>query len=612
MSFELAIQNVGGIDTLETTFDDGVTLLFGPNASNKTSLLHALAFVLGRDDVPIRSGTSRAEVTLTVGDRSVTRTAERAGTGISISGDSWMTDASEPDALSSFATFLEFNDLRTAVRNGDSFAETLKAPMAVSSLEAKRASKIEEKQRLENDLADLDGVKSELAEVEETLAEKRTEVEAVEAELETLRAERADSEDDGELTALRDQRADLVTERDDQRRRVENSEDAIDRLESRLDEIEHDLEAAKADAEAYDTDELQSEKDRLERRVAEREERVEVLQSVLSANREMLNGEFTSALGRETTLAGDEYTCWACGQSASESAFEETLDDLVELVETDRRQLDEHRPRIEEVASELEAAREADARVRELQSERREVVESLEERRSSLETQRERLQELESELDDLDAEIEAREHERADAEDDLVEEIEAKRARLQEVRSAVSRLEERRERLEADVAEYEEKEEQVAVLSDEIATLTDRIENVERELRESFNQVMEDLVAVLEFERVQRVWLDGDFEVVIAREVDGVVQEESIRHLAESERELIGLVLCLAGCMTYDVPSKVPVLGIDSLGAFDSVRAERLIEYFADKTDHLVIAMHPERASTIDFPVREIESALSV
>jgi len=56
---------------------------------------------------------------------------------------------------------------------------------------------------------------------------------------------------------------------------------------------------------------------------------------------------------------------------------------------------------------------------------------------------------------------------------------------------------------------------------------------------------------------------------------------------------MIGLVLGLAGYVTYDVSEVSPVLALDSLGAFDSARTERLIDYFADRTDVLLAAVHP-------------------
>ncbi len=104
---------------------------------------------------------------------------------------------------------------------------------------------------------------------------------------------------------------------------------------------------------------------------------------------------------------------------------------------------------------------------------------------------------------------------------------------------------------------------------------------------------MDDLLSALNFERLERLWLDGNFELVIAREAEGSIRTDTIEHLAESERETIGLVLGLAGFVTYDVSEVSPVLALDSLGAFDGKRTERLINYFADRADVLLAAVHP-------------------
>jgi hypothetical protein len=110
---------------------------------------------------------------------------------------------------------------------------------------------------------------------------------------------------------------------------------------------------------------------------------------------------------------------------------------------------------------------------------------------------------------------------------------------------------------------------------------------------------MDELIDILDFDRIERIWLDGSFDLVIAREVDGAVREDSLEHLAESEREMIGLVLALAGYLTYDLPEKVPVLLIDTLGAFDTTRTERLIQFFSERTEYLVVAVRTELGDRI-------------
>lgn len=604
----LHIQNVGGIEEIRAEFDDGVTLVAGPNASNKTSLLKALAFALGSDDVPIRSGATRAEVTLSYDGRSITRTAERTDTGTAISGEPWIM-ADDSDALASFAALLEFNPLRSAIRNGRSFEQSLKEPLDLETLKAERSSKMADKRRLQEELAELEDLDSDLERTREDLSAKRDRIAELEDELQTLREERSESvETDDELEKLREERAELAGERDTQRRQVENTEDAIDRLERRRDEIATRIEDAEARIGDYDVESMQSEKENLERQVAEREDRLDVLQSVLTANREMHNSDFTGVVGRERSLAGDTFTCWACGQPAQAEDFEDTLDELVDLVEQDQSELENYRPRIQEIESRLAEARDVESTLRDLRAQRQDVESTISEREASLETQRERLRDVESRLRDLSEQIEGYEREQADVESDAARRIEDVRVKIQTARNDVERLKDRREELERRLAERDELEEEIDELRSEITALTDQIENTEREIRTSFNETMDDLVSLLEFERVQRIWLDGDFELVIAREADGSVQHESVDHLAESERELIGLVLGLAGYLTYDLQDQAPILALDSLGAFDAARAQRLIEYVGDVADVVLAAVHPDWAAELEFPVAEPSS----
>lgn len=600
------VQNIGGIDEMNTEFEDSVTLIAGPNASNKTSLLKALAFALGSDDVPIRSGATRAEVTLSYDGRSVTRTAERTGSGMNISGDPWI-EAEDPDALAPFTALLEFNPLRSAVREGRSFEQPLKKPLDLETLKAERSAKVSEKREREAELEELADVDSELEQVRGDLSTKRNRIAELEAELETLRAEHSESEEtDDELERLREERGELVGDRDTQRRQVENTEDAIDRLERRRDELTDRIEEAESTLEEFDVESLRSEKERLEAQVAERENRLEVLRSVLTANREMYDSDFTGVVGRERSLTGDTFTCWACGQSAEAGNFEETLDELVALVERDQNELETHRPRIRELESRLEDARDTEATLRELRANRREVENTISERTASLETQRERLRTIESELQDLSDRIEEYEREQADIESDASQRIEDVRVTIQTARNDVDRLERRREELRDQLEARDELETEIEELRSDINALTERINNTEREIRTSFNETMEDLVSLLQFERIQRVWIDGDFELVIARDVDGSVQHESVDHLAESERELIGLVLGLSGYLTYDLQERSPVLAIDSLSAFDTARARRIIEYVDDVSDRVLVAVHPDEAAELDFPVSEV------
>lgn len=90
-----------------------------------------------------------------------------------------------------------------------------------------------------------------------------------------------------------------------------------------------------------------------------------------------------------------------------------------------------------------------------------------------------------------------------------------------------------------------------------------------------------------------------DLHVVRATE-SGSVYEDTVEHLSESEREVTGLVFALAGYLTHGVHEEMPFLLLDSLEAIDSERIADLVEYVADYTEFLVVALLPEDAAAVD------------
>lgn len=611
----LDIENIGGIDDLTVTFEDGVTLVQGPNAANKTSLLQSVLFALGSSSVPIRSSADEARVELSIGDRTVERTVRRTDGGIQTGGDTWIEGEDERLLLERFAALLETNPLRAAISRNQEIEPLLKEPMDIDALEAERAQKMQHKRQLESRVEELGDVDERLAEHErelETKRERETELEARLEELESRREAAADTdEEDERLAELRERRADLRSQKADCQEQIDRLEDSIDRLEDQFEEVEADIEATD-EADEVDIEALKQERAEIRSELEDVEARADILQSVLTANREMLDSDFTGIMGYEAGLTGDEFTCWACGGSTERAEFEATVEELQDLIARDKQQLREREPELDELDERIEGARRARSRRQELVGRRRDLEQRLEDRRDSLDQQRSRLEELRSELQSVDEEIAEHEAERTATDDEVTEQLESARVDLRSLRREFDRLERTRDDLEEKQHEREEKRERIETLQDEIAALTDRIENLEDELRENFNAAMDDLLSALEFERIERVWLDGNFELVIAREVDGNVRADTIDHLAESEREMIGLVLGLAGFLTYDVAEVSPVLALDSLGAFDGERTERLIDYFADRTDVLLAAVHPATTGgesyervTFEYPVAD-------
>jgi len=587
------VEGVGGIDQASHTFEPGVTLVTGPNASNKTSLLEAVAFAVGSDDVRIRAGADKARVALSLGDRTVEREAVRHGRGVEYRGETW-TSSEVATAFETFGSLREFNPLRSAVSQGDDVEDLLKAPVDTDELERRRSEKLSKKQQYQRDLEGLADVEDELEQTKADLADARQQVDDLEAKLETL-YDRRDDDGDEELQELRERQSDIAAERDRLREQVAEFESSIEEYERRQDELTDRIKDLEADIDEVDIEALREERSTLEQRQAEIEGRIDVLQSIRSTNREVVDAELAGVLGRNPGLEDETVTCWTCGQETGQDAVEETIGRLSELISEERARKRENQPRIEELDERIEAFEDRRRERGDLRTERQDLERKITDRRESLDTKRNRLEEVREQLDGVEAEL--AERERAAASQDLVEEIESTRVDLQTARREVDRLESKLAGLRERREERDDKREAVDRLSSEIVDLTDRIESLEADIREAFNDAMEDVLAALEYRRIERVWLDGSFDIVVAREVDGSVREDAVEHLSESEREVVGLVLGLAGYSVYDVAESAPVLLLDSVDAFDATRTDLLLSFFKERTDFLLVAVLSETAT---------------
>src|SRR6056297_1256031 len=112
----VVVENVGGIDAAEVALSDGVSVLTGRNATNRTSLLRALGAALGGDTGALKADADRGSVTLSLAGSEYTRTFERDGDTVAVDGDPYTTETTLVDQYSSL---LADNPARRAVARGD-------------------------------------------------------------------------------------------------------------------------------------------------------------------------------------------------------------------------------------------------------------------------------------------------------------------------------------------------------------------------------------------------------------------------------------------------------------------------------------------------------------
>jgi uncharacterized protein YhaN len=623
------VRNVGGIDETEVAFEPGVTVLAGRNATNRSSLLQAVMAAVGGSDVSLKSDAEEGSVELTVGGERYTRQLRRNGSDVVLGGEPYLE---APETAELFAFLHEFNDARRAVERGADLRELILRPVDTGEISSRIAELKAQRRSVEADLSELAGVEGELAEleadlegVEEELAAARQRLADVEADIEAVDADGGtDNEElDERMADLREARSTLER----LEFRAESERESLERLRERRSELTAELEALPAPEDG----ELADAQDRLERLRERRrllDDDISRLQDLIGFNEGMLGAEdgvlggLESAVdgndgsGEGTTdgsvtdrlVEGEQAVCWTCGSTVAVGQIERTVDRLTELRSskfTERNDLDDE---IQELKDRLDRLRSARDRRERLEAELADVREEIDERTDRLEriesdreatadrlaaaeaaverlqqADREELRELRRTAGELEVEVDRLAAER----EQLLEGIETTERRLERR----DRLRERRERL-----------------SDQLSELRGRIERLEREAIEAFNEEMGTVLELLDYDNLERVWLErrkageeATFDLHVVRSTaSGAAYEDTVEHLSESEREVIGLVVALAGYLVHDVHEEVPFVLLDSLEAIDADRIAALVEHFADHADYLVVALLPEDAAALE------------
>ncbi|WP_367996873.1 archaea-specific SMC-related protein [Haloferax volcanii] len=628
----LSVENIGGIDNLSTSFEPGVTVLAGRNATNRTSLLRSIMAAHGSDDVALKGDADEGSVELTIGDETYTRTFERQGDTVISGGNPVLGD---PDLADLFAFLLETNDARQAVARGDDLRDLIMRPVDVESINEQIESLQQEKRDIADELSTLSNLsdrlpqlerrrtklEDQIEEKEDELAEKEQEVEEYDASV--SERQEVESELESKLGDLRSKRRDI----NDVDRRIETEKQSLDALESEEAELEDDAEDLPEVA-GGKIDEIESEISRLRTRRQEIQSTVNELQSVIQFNEEMLSGTSSDVVdalrdaddaGGSVTdqlLGDDQVVCWTCGSEVDKSEIEGTLERLRTLREEKLEDNRDHREQLSELEDEKSTYERR-------QRERDRIERRLSEIESERETRQERIEELKSDRSDLEAEIDSLEQtvDELESEEhgdllDLHREANQLEYDLGRLRSDLEDVEDEIADIERQLDERDELEAAREDIEDELEELRTRIKRLESEAVEEFNTHMDDVLDVLEYDNLERIWIERtekrvregrrkvtksvfDLHVIRTNE-DGVSYEDSVAHLSESEREVTGLVFALAGYLIHDVYETVPFMVLDSLEAIDSNRISRLVDYFADYADFLAVALLEEDAQAVD------------
>ncbi|WP_297885285.1 archaea-specific SMC-related protein [uncultured Halorubrum sp.] len=625
----LRAENIGGIEETTVSFTPGVTVLVGRNATNRTSFLQAVMAALGSENVAVKGDADEAAVELSIGDETYTRQFRRRGDGIASSGEPYLDD---PDPADLFAFLLESNEARRAVAANADLREVIMRPVDVDDIRAEIDGLVERRDALVSELDELDSLKRKLPPLEEKRRDLRSQIEDKKAELrakqdELAAADATVDESRDEASELDEKLDELGSKRsalDDARYELETEQESLEAITRDQRELEREL-ADLPDVPDGRIDEIESEIRQLRDEKQRVTSRVNELQGVIGFNEEMLDDAESAAfddLGDADDddvtgqlLAADDVTCWTCGSSVEREQIEATLDQL-----RDRSQTAVGRAKdLEDEIAELEAEK------RDYEQSRRER-DRLEDRLSAIEREqgeieariedlRERRETLIDEIEAIQAEVEELEDDDASAVLDLHKAVNELEYELGKLENDLERVDSNVTEIEDRLADQDEIEREREAVSDEIESLRTKIERIEESAVEQFNDHMDTVLALLDYDNLDRIWIERVqrdvregrrtvtktvFELhVIRTSASGTAYEDTVDHLSESEREVTGLVFALAGYLAHEVYEALPFVVLDSLEAIDSERIATLVEYLDDYTGYLLVALLPEDAAAL-------------
>lgn len=604
------VERMGGIDSTELTFSPGVTILTGRNATNRTSLLRSIAGGLGGTAGALKRDSQQGCVSLTVGENEFERRYIRTDGQIKTDGNPY-TDRSE--IIDLFVCLLEDNPIRQAVRANDDLSELLLEPVDTDELEQKIAKLQSNRNQIDEQLTEIERERKRLPTLEERRTELQTKLADVKSELEQVRSEI----DTAKRSSTAGKRAEpLLTTLEETQTELEQTESEIETQRSIREELAEELKnvrqsLSEIDVQEDDISDMKQELERLQARESELSTTINELSTILSQNERVLDGN-DSVISELTTKSettsklnpmSQRIKCWTCGSEVRRSELATQLEALEDLVESKRAEretlretLSDRRDRYESLRSKVDRRQELENRKADLERELMRRSESIDDLRSTADDLRSEIVELQSDLESLDAVTDdgLSTYER-------LSELEYERGQLEQ---ELSETENEINEIEYQLSKADDLEARRSDITDQIESLRSRVEDLEKSVVESFNTHMEAVLEQLAYENIERIWIERlingnetSFELHIVRtDSDGTAYEDSVSHLSESEREVVGLVVALAGYLTHDIEEDVPLLLLDSLEPIDSNRISELVDYIHNYTDYLILALLNEDA----------------
>ena len=637
------VKNIGGIDETTMQISSGVTALVGENATNRTSLIQAIAAGLGTDSYTLKSDADCGEVSLTVGEETYLRRMRRENNHLETDGDPYLE---EPKVAELFAVLLDSNEVRQAVRQQGDIRELILEPIDTEAIDRQISEQVDRRREIDRELDRLETLADDLTDLKAQRSRTEEELERIESELAVAREQLATVEDGSDADESLDE-----AKLDEKLEQLSEAKDALEQVEANLDSERKRLASLRENRETVEQqfnaleppDETQIAA--LEERLAHLRTRkrsltstITELQQVIRFNSDRLedsqsglrdaldDGDEAESVTDQLNPADAAVTCWTCGSEVERQRIEEMADELQQLRTAKTEEKNEVASEIEAVSAEIETLKARKEEYSELDDQLTAIEAKIEESEATIDDLEQRRDSRTQEIEELEAtidEIQRTQEEEALSLQQEISELEYEKGRVEnELDTLTAQIEE----AEAALAEREALEDERAAIAEQIAELRTRIERIETQAVDEFNTHMDELIDKLDYQNIDRIWIepterevtDGRretterrFELHIIRQRDeGEVYEDTIDHLSESEREIVGLVVALAGYLVHNVHETVPFMLLDSVEMIDGERLVDLISYLEEYIPYLVVVLLPDHAKVFEEQLSADETEL--
>ena len=615
----LSVENIGGIDYCQVTFDRGVTVLAGANATNRTSLLRSLAGVLGGSTATIKGGCSEGFVSLDMNNAQYTRKYQRQNDEVSVDGKPY---SDKQDLVDLFVSLLENNRVRQTVRQGGDLSDILLQPIDTQQIERRINERVQERNSVDEQIAEIERKRKELPQLEEQRQELREKHEAVEAEIEQVQATvngYDQNEYDGDAEEAMTDLEELREELNSTQHSIETQRSSIDALRDERDKVHSKLADLSIPREG--TDEVEQRRTQLKKRERSLSSAIDRLSGIVEFSETLLTEDINEFRTNESDItasldpSSQLIECWTCGSDVPKKDIIEELKNLREEIETRQAERKKVETELEECQNRLKTIRERRKQKQHLESRQEDTSSEIERREQRIETLEEEASEIRDRIASVEGRIEETEGLRGNNLVESYQRLSKLEYRHGQLGQEICTIENKIEDLQSAIDDHDKLKTRRTELADEIESLRTRIEDIEIRVVDEFNQHVQSVLSLLNYENLDRVWIErirtnssndnsksiSEFHLHIVRSTsNGTVYESTIKTLSESEREVIGLVVALAGYLAHEIYEEIPFLLLDSLEAIDANRIARLIDYISEYSPFLVVALLKEDEQMID------------